>query len=236
MPLSAIRLLSSIITAQRAILRAFLGSLLIVLISASNVSATGEEIQIVTTSEDVAFPGNVNLSVTAEGDIDIVDVRIFYRTIGNRVWAYAYPDFVTANRITASLNLAGEISTYLPPGTEVEYYYEITDAQGNVLQTEPTVVEYEDTRFEWTKTQIGPLTLRYYDQPDSRVRSVVQLLESDFSRMLGLLQLKQVDNIQGVIYARHSHTLEAFPQQSRTTTEQQTFQGFPESLDFLIVR
>ena len=235
MPLSAIRLLSSIITAQRAILRAFLGSLLIVLISASNVSATGEEIQIVTTSEDVAFPGNVNLSVTAEGDIDIVDVRIFYRTIGNRVWAYAYPDFVTANRITASLNLAGEISTYLPPGTEVEYYYEITDSQGNVVRTKPTVLEYEDTRFDWAETKVGPLTLRYYDQSNSRVSAVVKLLESDFSRLLGLLQLDQPDDIKGVIYSRRSHTLDAFPQQSRTTTEQQTFQGFafPERNLFL---
>ena len=235
MPLSAIRLLSSIITAQRAILRAFLGSLLIVLISASNVSATGEKIQIVTTSEDVAFPGNVNLSVTAEGDIDIVDVRIFYRTIGNRVWAYAYPDFVTATRITASLNLAGEISTYLPPGTEVEYYYEITDSQGNVVRTKPTVLEYEDTRFDWAETKVGPLTLRYYDQSNSRVSAVVKLLGSDFSRLLGLLQLDQPDDIKGVIYSRRSHTLDAFPQQSRTTTEQQTFQGFafPERNLFL---
>ena len=235
MPLSPIRLLSPIITAQRAILRAFLGSLLIVLISASNVSAAGEEIQIVTTSEDVAFPGNVNLSVTAEGDIDIVDVRIFYRTIGNRVWAYAYPDFVTANRITASLNLAGEISTYLPPGTEVEYYYEITDSQGNVVRTKPTVLEYEDTRFDWAETKVGPLTLRYYDQSNSRVSAVVKLLESDFSRLLGLLQLDQPNDIKGVIYSRRSHTLDAFPQQSRTTTEQQTFQGFafPERNLFL---
>ena len=235
MPLSPIRLLSPIITAQRAILRAFLGSLLIVLISASNVSAAGEEIQIVTTSEDVAFPGNINLSVTAEGDIDIVDVRIFSRTIGNRVWAYAYPDFVTATRITASLNLAGEISTYLPPGTEVEYYYEITDSLGNVVRTKPTVLEYEDTRFDWAETKVGPLTLRYYDQSNSRVSAVVKLLGSDFSRLLGLLQLDQPDDIKGVIYSRRSHTLDAFPQQSRTTTEQQTFQGFafPERNLFL---
>ena len=235
MPLSAIRLFSSRIAAQQAILRALLGALLIVLISASNVSAAGEEIQIVTTSEDVAFPGNVNLSVTAEGDIDIVDVRIFYRTIGNRVWAYAYPDFVTANRITASLNLAGEISTYLPPGTEVEYYYEITDFQGNVVRTKPTVLEYEDTRFDWAETKVGPLTLRYYDQSNSRVSAVVKLLASDFSRLLGLLQLDQPDDIKGVIYSRRSHTLDAFPQQSRTTTEQQTFQGFafPERNLFL---
>ena len=59
----------------------------------------------------------MDLSVTAEGDADIVEVRLFYRTVGSQVWAYAYPDFVPANRVTASLNLTGEASTYLPPGT-----------------------------------------------------------------------------------------------------------------------
>ena len=226
---------SSLIASQRAILLAFLLALIVVLIPVSNVSAAPGDIEVVTTSEDVAFPGSVDLSVTAEGDADIVDVRLFYRTVGNRVWAYAYPDFVPSNRVTASLNLTGEVSTYLPPGTEVEYYYEITDSQGNVLRTEPTVVEYEDTRFDWAETQVGPLTLRYYDQSDSRVKAVVQLLESDFSRLLNLLQLDQPDDIKGVIYSRRSHTLEAFPQQSRTTTEQQTFQGFafPERSLFL---
>ncbi len=65
-----------------------------------------------------------------------------------------------ANRITASLNLTGEVSRYLPPGTEVEYYYEIRDSLGNMLQTDPTVVVYEDTRFDWEEIKIGPLTLR----------------------------------------------------------------------------
>ena len=213
----------------------FLLMLAAVLVSASSVLAAPGDIEIVTTSEDVAFPGSVDLSVTAEGDADIVDVRLFYRTVGNRIWAYAYPEFVPSNRITASLNLTGEVSTYLPPGTEVEYYYEITDSQGNILRTEPAVVEYEDTRFDWKEAQVGPLTLRYYDQSDTRVRSVVKLLESDFSRLLGLLQLDQPKEIKGVIYSRRSHTLEAFPQQSRTTTEQQTFQGFafPERSLFL---
>ena len=203
-----------------------LGALLIVLIPAPNVSAAGGEIQIVSTSEDIDFPGKVNLSVTAKGDADIVGVRLLYRTVGNRVWSYAYPNFVSASQITASLNLAGEVSAYMPPGTEVEYYYEISDSQGNAIRTEPTVVEYEDTRFNWAETVVGPLTLRYYDQPDSRVSAVVKLLESDFSRLLRLLQLDQPDDIKGVIYSRRSHTLEAFPRQSRTTTEQKTFQGF----------
>ncbi|MCH9016839.1 MAG: hypothetical protein IIB89_03630, partial [Chloroflexi bacterium] len=205
---------------------AMAGVFLFALLTASSLSAAGGEIEVVTTDENVVFPGNVDLSVTAEGDAGIVEVRLFYRTLGSRIWAYAYPEFVPSNRITASLNLTGEVSSYLPPGTEVEYYYEITDSQGNVLRTEPTVVEYEDTRFDWTKVKVGPLTLHYYDQSDLRVRGVVRSLESDLARLQTLLQLEQPNEIKGIIYARRSHTLDAFPQQSRTTTEQQIFQGF----------
>ena len=138
------------------------------------MSAAGGGIEIVSTDESVNFPGNMDLSVTAEGDAGFVDVRLYYHTVGSRIWTYAYPDFVPANRITATLNLTGEVSTYLPPGTEVEYYYEITDAQGNVLQTELALVEYEDTRFEWDEVKVGPLTLRYYDQSEAVVRSVAK--------------------------------------------------------------
>jgi len=223
------------ITARRALFLLLSVVFLVASLTASSVSAAGGDIEIVSTDESVDFPGNVDLSVTAEGDAGIVDVRLYYRTVGSRIWAYAYPDFVPANRITATLNLTGEVSTYLPPGTEVEYYYEITDAQGNVLRTELALVEYEDTRFDWDEVKVGPLTLRYYDQSGAVVRSVVKSLESDLARLQDILQIEQADEIKGVIYSKRSHTLDAFPQQSRTTTEQQTFQGFafPERSIFL---
>ena len=223
------------ITARRALFLLLSVVFLVASLTASSVSAAGGDIEIVSTDESVDFPGNVDLSVTAEGDAGIVDVRLYYRTVGSRIWAYAYPDFVPANRITATLNLTGEVSTYLPPGTEVEYYYEITDAQGNVLRTELALVEYEDTRFDWDEVKVGPLTLLYYDQSGAVVRSVVKSLESDLARLQDILQIEQTDEIKGVIYSRRSHTLDAFPQQSRTTTEQQTFQGFafPERSIFL---
>ena len=235
LPSSVLHSVFSLITPRRATLVALAGAFLVVLLSVSSLSAAGGGIEVVVTDEEVEFPGNVDLSVTAEGDAGIVEVRLFYRTVGSQVWAYAYPEFVPADRITASLNLVGEVSTYLPPGTEIEYYYEITDAQGNVLRTEPTVVEYEDTRFDWEEVKVGPLTLRYYNQSNLRVRGVVRSLESDLQRLQEILQLEQADEIKGVIYARRSHTLDAFPQQSRTTTEQQTFQGFafPERNLFL---
>jgi len=223
------------ISARRALFLLLSVVFLVASSTASSVSAAGGDIEIVSTDESVNFPGNMDLSVTAEGDADIVDVRLYYHTVGSRIWTYAYPDFVPANRITATLNLTGEVSTYLPPGTEVEYYYEITDAHGNVLQTELALVEYEDTRFDWDEVKVGPLTLRYYDQSGAVVRSVAKKLESDLARLQDVLQIEQADEIKGVIYSKRSHTLDAFPQQSRTTTEQQTFQGFafPERSIFL---
>lgn len=213
-------------TARRTVLLLLAGVFLVAVLNASSLSAAGGPIEVVATDEEVDFPGNVDLSVTVEGEADIVEVRLFYRTVGNRVWAYAYPDFVPSKRITASLNLTVEVSTYLPPGTEVEYYYEIRDSQGNVMRTDPAVVVYSDNRFDWEEIKIGPLTLLYYDQPDSRVRAVAQRLESDLERMQELLQLEVASEIKGMIYSRRSDTLAVFPQQSRTTTEQQTFQGF----------
>ncbi len=192
----------------------------------TRLSAAGGNIKVVKTEESVNFPGNIDLSVTAQGDDNIVEVLLFYRTVGNKVWAYTYPEFVPGSRITTSLNLAREASAYLPPGTEVEYYYEITDSQGNLLRTNNAVVEYEDTRFDWEQIKIGPLTLHYYDQPDSRVKSIATKLEADLKRLQQILQLDQTTEIKGVIYSQRSHTIDAFPQQSRTTTEEQIFQGF----------
>ena len=229
MPTSIVQYFSSIRIsriARRAVLLPLAGLFLIAILIAPGLVVAGGNIEVVATDENVVFPGNVDLSVTVEGEADIVEVRLFYRTVGSRFWAYAYPDFVPSNRITASLNLTGETSSYLPPGTQVEYYYEIRDSQGNMVQTEPAIVEYEDTRFDWEEIKIGPLTLHYYNQSDSRVRGVARQLESDLERIQELLKLDPADDIKGMIYSRRSDTLDAFPQQSRTTTEQQIFQGF----------
>jgi len=224
-----------LLSARLAVLILLAGLSVIVHLMPGVVSAAGGNIQVVETAEEVDFPGNVDLSLTAEGDAEIVEVRLFFRTSGSPFWAYAYPDFDPASRITASLNLTGEVPTYLPPGTELEYYYEITDSLGNVLRTDARMLVYSDTRFDWQETKVGPLTLMYYDQSDSRVQRLAERLEADMERLGQLLQLDSPDEIKGVIYSTRDDTLAAFPQQSRTTTEQHTFQGFafPEQGLFL---
>ena len=195
------------------------------LIALGPVSAAGG-IHVVDSDVVVTFPGEVDLTLTAEGDEEIVEVRVFYRPAGSNIWAYAYADFEPDTKITARQVLPPNSVTYLAPGAEVEYYYEIRDAQGNLFKSERASVEYLDHRFDWERTQIGPLTLLYYDHSESRVASVAREVQQDLDRVLRVLQLDPSESMKGVIYNQSSDAQEAFPEQSRTTTERGIFGGF----------
>ncbi len=199
------------------------------------VSATGGTIQVVDTGVVVSFPGEVDLTLTAEGEEEIVEVRVFYRPAGGKIWAYAYADFEPNTKIIATQMLPPNAVTYLAPGAEVEYYYEIRDVEGNVFTSERSVVEYLDHRFDWKRTQIGPLTLLYYDHSDSRVAAVAKEVQQDLDRIVRVLQVEPSGSMKGVIYNRGSDAQEAFPEQSRTTTERGVFGGFafPEQRVFV---
>ena len=205
------------------------GVLLLVVVLLGGIpaaQAAGGEIQVVSTDETVVFPGAVDLTLTARGDAEIVEIKVLFRSVGSHVWGYAYPDFEPATSITATQALPAGGSTYLPPGAEIEYYYEIRDSQGNLLRTDPVVIEYLDNSIEWERTVVGPLTLLHYDQPNARVAAVTRSVEQDLEGLLELLQISSPKSIKGVLYTRASDAGGAFPSQSQTTTELGVFQGF----------
>ena len=216
-------------TGRRSVLIAALAVLLFLFAWHSNqlhpVTAAGG-IQVEDTNVVVSFPGELDLTLTAEGDEEIVEVRVFFRPAGGKIWAYAYADFEPNTKITATQVLPPNSVTYLAPGAEVEYYYEIRDAVGNVFTSERNVVEYLDHRYDWKRTQIGPLTLLYYDHSDSRISAVAKEVQEDLDRIVRVLQVEPSGSIKGVIYNRGSDAQEAFPEQSRTTTERGVFGGF----------
>ncbi len=188
--------------------------------------AGGGPIVVVDSSAEVSAPGAVNLSLTAESDSDIVQVRVYYRPLNARAWGYAYPAFEPDTTISTRQSLPAGSDSYLAPGADVEYYYEIRDSQGNVLKTEPSRIEYLDRRFDWQRSRIGPLTLLYHGLPESRVDALAPELEADLARITGLLDLETPRAIKGVVYLRESDAQDAFPRQSQATSDQAVFAGF----------
>ena len=192
--------------------------------------AAGGEIRVVEAQQQVNYPAGVNLSVTVESDAKIDEVRVYYRPVGSRRWGYAYADFNPGTRVVATRTIPVRESTYIAPGAEVEYYFDIRDAEGNSFKTDRVVVEYLDQRFDWHRVRIGPLELVYHDIDDQRIEKAAQQLREDLRRVEELLRLDQSETFKGVIYNSYADANAAFPVQSQTTTDHGTFAGyaFPE--------
>jgi len=188
--------------------------------------AFGEDIQIVSESQRIHFPDEVEFGLIVESTAEITEVRLFFRHLVSRSWTYAYLSFEPGKRVTANLKVNTAGGNYLPPGAKLEYYYLIRDAAGNVLETPPSVFEFIDNRFQWEQAQIGPLLLTYHDLPVSRVPEIEGQISEALDRLMDLLQTTPGVPIQGVIYNNRDEALEAFPFQSETISESGVFQGF----------
>ena len=207
---------------------AFAFSLLLGLGSTS-VHASGEDIQVLSESQKINFPDEVDFELTVESTTEITEVRLLFRSLGSRIWAYAYSSFEPGRRVTANHQLATSGNAYVPPGAELEYQYIIRDAAGNTLKTKPATFEYTDTRFEWDRTQIGPLVLVHHDIRQSSVDKIAGRIGPDIQRMTDLLEVPnggKIETIKGLIYNRRSETKGAFPFQSQTISDAGVFQGF----------
>ena len=201
----------------------------------AGVSAAGGETRVVGTSQHVNYPSGVEVGITIESDIEIKEVRVYYRAAGSRQWGYAYADFEPGSRIVATQSVPVQESTYIAPGADVEYYFEVRSIEGKVIKTHPAVVEYLDDRFDWRRVQIGPLELVYHDIRESRIEDYARVLREDLARVQELLQLEQVRDFKGVIYNSYDDANAAFPVTSQTTTDHGTFAGyaFPEQRVFV---
>ena len=193
---------------------------------APGAEAAGGAIRVLEAREQVDFPNGVGLSVTAQSDADIVEVRVYFRASGARTWGYTYADFAPGPLVIATQSIPVSESGYLAPGVDVEYYYQIKDAHGSVLKTERSQIEYLDDRYDWRRVDIGPLELIYHDVSNSRIADTARLLEQDLQRVTEILQLNPRERFKGVVYNNYRDANKVFPVQSKTTTDHGTFAGY----------
>ena len=212
------------------ILPPLLATFVAAILSLATVSATGGDIDVFTDEGEVRFPGDVVFSLGVESLADIQEVKLYFRIPPSRVWMYAYPEVDPSPRVETSFKLDLRGADYLPPGTEIEYYYRIRDAASSVFDTELKTFFYVDDRYHWDTTTVGPLTIFSHDASDRQLRSVAASVEGPLREIGDLLGVKLERPIRGILYNSQSEARDAFPVQSHTTTEQEIFAGyaFPE--------
>jgi len=175
------------------------------------VAAQADSVEV--TAQDVSsvFRDNVTFTLKADSDAEIVDVDLLYKIAGQVVNSRNQADFVPGTSIDAEFVLnQTEPGNYFPPGTELQYWWKLTDVDDNVTTTDPQSMVYLDETHNWESLENERLTLYWYEGDDefadnlfNRANDSLDTLEEDMGVMLE-------EPIKIFIYADHTDFMDAY--------------------------
>jgi hypothetical protein len=176
--------------------RLFLSIALAIVVSVMMMPLQGVQAQsgvvIDSTDAENNFPNGINFSLSLHSDVDLSEFKVTLRyTIApDGASVYEEPQCNGGTAVECTYNLKSGPKLFLVPGANVDYYWQIDDAGGNSVKTQPTTFVYDDTRFDWKTMTDGNLTVRYYSSDESDVRSLLETGVEGLQRMEQLLNTK----------------------------------------------
>jgi len=200
----------------------------------SSASIVGLQSSITISQDDATarFAQDVRFTLHARGDASIREVILFYRIAGGSVVTRAYPDMTPGRDVTASFTWQLEPGE-LPPGSEITYWWEVSDNAGGQLRTGDQSITYDDDRFQWKESDSGLVRLYYYGntRPDALLKTALAAIDKQQSD-IGI-QLTQPVRIY--VYANKSDMSKAIPSRSEAYDAATTTLGIALGDDVLLL-
>jgi hypothetical protein len=223
---------------NRLIRLSLLAALLVV--AALSLSPRTLSAQAITVTDDgVAnhFPDDIEFRVSAHGDQPIEKVRLHYTILPDGTSASADPEFDPATSVSTSFSLAGNEppQIYLPPGTRIDYHWEVEDAAGDTATTPETSVVYEDVRFEWSTLEAGGVIIHYYSGGKDDAQAMLDVAQKAIADMSDLLNVSIDFPVNVRVYASSDDMRPALQRRSESYESQITTAGVRVSSDTVLV-
>lgn len=136
--------------------------LVIVGLALPGLAKADEPIQVLDQGVETAFRDYITFNISVESESKITEARLLYRVTGQIATARGDAEIEPNSRVDATFTIDQE-QDYLPPGTELEYWWQITDEAGNELKTDPQPLLFTDERHDWKTLSSDRLTLYWYN-------------------------------------------------------------------------
>src|SRR6266566_1644631 len=124
------------------------------------------------------FPDSIDLSASANdtvGTINRASIVLAFSARGGAQEAHPIPLSKPGNTLSVSWREDTSGSHFIPPGTQVYYFWEFWDSVGNMLADTQQQFSTVDTRFNWQHLTQGMLHLNWYDRPLDFGQTVLSL-------------------------------------------------------------
>jgi hypothetical protein len=182
----------------------------------SSAASAQSAIQVTATDVVNSFPEEVVFRLSAYSQATIEEVTLHYQILPDGVMAYGRPDLTPAERIQVDFHLKANDPprSYLAPGTQIDYFWEVEDGAGNKLTTEPATFVYEDIRFFWDSISEGNLTVYWYAGSHSSAVSSLEVARDTLDEMSVLLGVTVDYPVKVWIYDSYEDMLPALVRRS----------------------
>ncbi len=218
-------------TSLRRLRRGGLSLLVLMTILASMFVGTWQAeaqgaINLVSSSVTSEFPDGIRYKAEVTSSQEITEIRVRFRKGSSSTSSYNYLEFDKGNSVSGEFFFRTDTAgSYMPPGTPVTYHFEIEDADGNKLVTEPEVFIYEDTRFEWKEVTGGPITVAYHGPVETRAELIIDAMMETLDNMGPLLGADTSETIRVNMYNNPVEMLKALPPRSQTIRTELVTEG-----------
>ncbi|MGI8552750.1 MAG: peptidase MA family metallohydrolase, partial [Dehalococcoidia bacterium] len=164
------------------------------------------------------FPDEIVFSVSAQGSAPITDAVLHYTLLPATLSVLARGEFDKGTSIQAQYHMRSNGNPlYLPPGKEIRYTWELTDANGVTLMTDPAKITYADPRFQWHALTAGNLTLSYYRGTDADAKNLLNVGRTAVDKAAQLEGVQPDFPIKLFAYANSQDFLPAAQKESKST-------------------
>lgn len=202
------------------------------------IRADEGNIQVVDAKAESQFPDGIRFSVTASSVDEIDDIRVFFSKVDQKgLSAYRSVDFEPGTNVFGeSLLPSGSGGDYFPPGTMIEYSFEVRDKAGGVVRTESQEFVYQDNRFEWETVVEDLITVYYYGEyVRERAETVLDAAKQNLEKMLPVLGIAPTEPLRIVSYNNYRHMAPALPFRSQAVSEGLQTQGMAFSAERVLL-
>ena len=157
------------------------------LIAVPSVARAQSAIQVGSNTAESSFPQGITFTLDANAGQPFDSVRLIYQVAPDGVQVTAAPRCTTGASIHCTFVFANSLSSPLIPGAEVTYSWRMS-AGGQSQDTQPQMVTYEDTRFDWQTITEGNVTIWWYSGSEGGARAVLEAGHESLDRISALLK------------------------------------------------
>ena len=178
--------------------------------------AAQNAIQLLSSEVESRFPEGISFRVAVSAPAPVTEITLQYRVLGESVGRYNTFEFESARSAQAELLVRTDTADrYIPPGAEIEFFYDVVDEDGNRTSTPPQTFTLLDPRFEWQRIEGDKASILYYRGAERLAQEVLETSENTLERMGALLGVQVEEPLKLTMYNNFRDMRVALPPRSQ---------------------